>query len=227
MRPLLSASALLLAATAAGAQAPAPSGLVLGVHGMQTTQRPDGGEATSMGGGRLHVGYAPSRYISLFGEFGASLLARGEEYANGAYYRASSDAMLTGADIGIRLLAPLGRAPITPYVTASTGIRAATQSLTVQDTVFARDGRPVGVIGDSTKATVSGSTSSVGGGLLVRLAPTLALDAAVTVGQGRYTQMTVESTIDGRTSVNIPDDRYRAQSASIGISWFPGSARRR
>ncbi len=228
MRPFLSASALFLAAAAAaGAQAPAPAGFVLGVHGMQTTERPDGAEATSMGGARLHLGYAPSRYIALFGEFGASRLARGEEYANGAYYRASSDAMLTGADIGLRLLTPLGRVPFTPYLTASAGARMVTQSLIVQDTVFSRDGRPVGVIGDSTKATVSGTASSVGGGLLMRLTPTLALDAAYTVGQGRYTQMTVESTSDGTTSVNIPEDRYRAQSASVGITWFPGSARRR
>jgi hypothetical protein len=179
-----------------------------------------------MGGGRLHVGYAPSSYLALFAEVPVSILARGEEYANGAYFRATSNAVLSGADLGIRLLAPLGRAPFTPYLTAATGVRAATQTLIVQDTVFYRDGRPAGVIGDTTRATTSGSTASAGGGLLVRLSRTLSLDAAVTVGRGRYTRMAVESTTDGRAAVNIPEDRYQVRAASVGLTWFPGAARR-
>jgi hypothetical protein len=229
MRTLLSAAAVVLLSAPAlcAAQAPAPAGFVLGVHGMQTTQRPEAGESTAMGGARLHLGYAPTPYLAVFLELPASLVARGEEYAYGAYYRGTSDAVLSGADLGIRLLAPLGRVPVTPYVTAAAGIRAVTQTLIVQDTVFYRDGRPAGAIGDTTRASISGRAASAGGGLLVRLTSSLALDGGFTVGRGHFDRITVESTVDGRAAVNIPADRYRVQSASVGLTWASGGRRRR
>lgn len=188
--PLL--ALLLMAATPALAQRSSTNGFNIGLHlnGSSITIEEFGfdDETNSGGGGGLVLGYGFGERAALYLNFdGAAINAdEADEYTLGH------------GDLGVLLHFGSPYAALRPYVDLGLTGRVAT---------FQTD------IGD---VNISGGALTVGGGLKYFFTPGLALDAALKLSFGQFTEVE----LNGRTA-DIDDIDANTGRFNIGLVWYP------
>jgi len=202
------ASVAMLLTNAAHAQSSSGNdrtrGFVLGVHsiaapGVKISGGDINGEfSTTFGAGAgVTVGYGINRIFSGFTSLDVAKQKTGEDvFPQGSYG-------LAHFEVGARANLPLGGSATVPYVTASVGRRALSARITTDD-------------GDQADATMSGGMLSVGGGIEHFFSPTMAIDAGVGVGYGKFNQFKVaddtwDPNANATTSVRL----------RVGVTWRP------
>jgi Outer membrane protein beta-barrel domain len=201
VRVMTMALAMVTLSTAAHAQ---KTGFMLGVHsiaaqGVTITGEDIDGPAfktkTGVGGG-VTVGYGLSRILSAFVSADVA-----KQDANVVAYGGSFG--LAHLQVGARASLPLGST--VPYVTASYGVR----NLAARITDHEND--------DSQyDFKLNGAMIGIGAGIERSIAPTLALDAGVDLGIGRFTHYDIDGDsgkldVDGNTTMRL----------RLGMTWRP------
>ena len=193
MRFLLAASALLLTAIPASAQASNTEGLFLhlALDGQSLDYSDDGIDNRDGGGGlALRVGYGFSPVFTLYGGLSGADMDGGDNPVAGGDYGFGA------GEIGARFHFNRG-SDLRPYLDVA--LR--------------------GVVADLEErgAEFRGGGVALGGGLAYYLSPTVALDAAVRVGGGRFDDLDL-----GRVSLDLGDDSgYGEGRISLGVTLYP------
>jgi hypothetical protein len=183
-------------------------GFMLGVHSLGATAvKIAGGEvegsfSTTFGAGAgVTVGYGITRLLSAFATLDlAKQKTAPDNYPEGSWG-------LSHFEVGARANLPLGGSSTVPYVTGSMGRRALAATTNTED-------------GDRVDVTFSGRMFAVGGGIEHFFSPTMALDAGVGVGFGKFNNFKVadEEYDPGTTSTT-------SMRLHLGVTWRPGARR--
>lgn len=110
---------------------------------------------------------------------------------------------LAHMELGARANVPLGTATTIPYVTASYGGRALAAQATFED-------------GDKTDVSLSGNYFGLGAGIEHAFSRTMALDAGVDVGFGKFSHVKVDG---DETTEEV--DPTRSIRMRLGVTWRP------
>lgn len=195
---LTAALAALAFAAPAHAQRSTTRGLNLGVHLTGAALKVEDGDTRDDGaGGGIHVGYGINRSVTLFLQLdGAGFMVEGGSI--------EGEWTMAHVDLGARYHFASTLRRWVPYLQAS---------LT---------GRGVGVndavVEDQPERDVSfaGGGISGGGGLLVYLRETLALDLQLMLSGGQFTEIRVDNVTVSGLEIDANSSRV-----SLGLSWWP------
>ena len=184
-----------------------PAGFMLGVHSVGAPgveigggegQGQDGAFKTSFGGGAgVMLGWG---FNSVFSAFTSLDLAKQK---TAPAITPDGSWGLVHMELGARANLPLGTAATIPYVTGSYGARALAAKATFDD-------------GEATDVSLSGKYFGLGAGIEHAFSRTMALDAGVDVGFGKFSHVKVggDETIDDV-------DPTRSIRMRLGVTWRP------
>jgi hypothetical protein len=196
---LLLAALTALSAGALSAQRSTTQGFNLGLHVSGASLEPEGGERSNAGGGGIFVGYGFNPSFQLFLQLDGAEFDVDRTEVDGRW-------RMGHADLGLRYHFANALRHWVPYLQAALSGRA----VSVEDAVLNQ-------VVQSDAVTLRGGALTLGGGLLVYLGETFALDLQLAFSGGDFTE--VEA---GNVTVRLSDP-YRANTArfNLGVSWWP------
>ena len=187
-----------LAVGSASAQKSTTRGFTLGAHLQGASLTVESGEQNTGGGGGLRVGYGFNRIVTLYFQ------------ADGGQIEVEDSNALTGtwtlahADLGARFHLANSLRRWVPYLDAAVTARAVSVADAVVEQQAADD------------VSFSGGAFTAGGGLMVYLKETLALDLELKWTTGEFSQIDV-----GNLSVSGLDIDAQSTRFNVGLAWWP------
>ena len=183
-------------------------GFMLGVHsiaapGLTLTGEEIGGSFTTKfgAGAGVTVGYGITRLFSAF----ASLDVAKQNTAPDVEPAGSWG--LSHFEVGGRANIPLGASSTVPYISASVGRRAMAARTTNED-------------GEQFDSAVTGPMIGLGGGIEHFFSRSMALDAGIGIGYGKFTTVRF-----GEEEYDPKADATTSIRLRLGVNWRPGGRR--
>lgn len=181
------------------AQVSTTRGFNLGFHLNGSTLTVDSSDPSGGGGAGLRIAYGINRIVTLYFQGdGAQVDVQNAESLRGTW-------TVGHADLGVRFHFANSLRRWVPYLEAALGTRA----MSVTDAVV--EGQ--GVTGD---VTFSGADLSLGGGFMVYVARTVALDVEVAFTGGEFTQIKTGLVTEGGLNIDAQSSRF-----NVGVAWWP------
>lgn len=201
-RPLAAALVLLAAAALAhplGAQLSTTRGFNLGGHITAGSLRPEGGNRSNAGGAGIHAGYGFNRSFQLFLQLDGARFEVDETEVDG-------DWRMVHADLGLRYHFANSLRRWVPYLQGGISLRGASV-----------DDAEVGQVSQTGLVGLVGGALLLGGGLLVYVGETFALEAQLAFAGGDYTEAEI-----GDVTYRLSEP-YTARTTrfNLGVSWWP------
>lgn len=195
-------SALLVAALAAAAplaaQESTTRGFNIGLHLSGQSLTPEDGDRSNAGGAGLIVGYGFNRTVELFLQLDAGQF----DVENAAV---EGDWTMGHADIGVRFHFANSLRSWVPYLQGAIGGRAVEVKNGVINTVT-----------QSEDVSLTGSTFTLGGGIMFYFNETVAADLQLALSGGRFTDIKVGDLTYTGGELDATSARF-----NIGVSWWP------
>ena len=183
------------------------TGFMLGVYTMAapgvtlTGDDVDGQFKTNFGpGGGVMLGYGFNRTFSGFASVDVAKQGISDSDIGGSFG-------LRHLELGARANVPFGTMATIPYVTASYGGRALATQATFED-------------GEKADVSLSGHYFGLGAGIEHAFSRTMAVDAGVDLGFGKFSHVKVDG--DETTDSVNPTRSIRMR---LGVTWRPGGGR--
>lgn len=183
-------------------------GFMLGVHSIAATgltltgEEINGSFITKFGAGAgVTVGYGITRLFSAF----ASLDVAKQNTASDVEPAGSWG--LSHFEVGGRANIPVGASSTVPYVSASIGRRAMTARITNED-------------GEQFDSAITGPMIGLGGGIEHFFSRSMALDAGIGVGYGKFTNLKF-----GEEEYDPKANATTSIRLRLGVNWRPGGRR--
>jgi hypothetical protein len=195
---LLAALAAFFVAAPVHAQRSTTRGLNVGAHLGGASLKVEDGETRDDGaGGGIHVGYGFNRIVTLMLQIDGAGFMLDEGTIQGEWTMAH-------IDLGARFNFASTLRRWVPYLQASVTGRG----VTVKDPIV--NGR------EESDVTFGGGGFSGGGGLLVYLKETLALEAQLMITGGEFTEIKVNNVTVSGLEIDAASSRF-----NLGLSWWP------
>ena len=194
----LAALAVFALTPPAAAQESTTRGLNLGFHLASSALKLEDGDDESTGGGAgIVVGYGLNRTVMLLFQLDGILFDVEDADVEGEW-------TMGHADLGVRFHFASTLRKWVPYLqVAATG-----RAVTVNDAQVGND--------TDAEVTFSGGGLSGGGGLMVYLKETLALDLQLMLTGGQFTDVKVDNVTVSGLEIDATSSRL-----SLGLSWWP------
>lgn len=193
------ATAGFLIALPASAQESTTRGFLLGAHFGGSSIKVQDGDRSSGGGGGITVGYGVNRNFTIYVQAdGSTQDVSDQAEVNGTW-------TLAHADFGVRFHFANSLKTFVPYVQGAFSVRAV--ELTDLPTSNPLSGSDV---------SFSGGAFTLGGGAMVYLKETVALDFGLLFSGGEFTRLTVGNTTVAGFDIDTQSTRF-----NLGVSWWP------
>lgn len=186
-----------LAASSVDAQSSTTRGFLLGAHLGAATVSIDGSGSTGGGGGVL-FGLGFNRNFTVFLQLDGATLDVNDGETAGSW-------TLGHADLGVRFHFANSLRSWVPYVQG--GFSGRVVSLTDIPAANPLSGRDV---------SISGTSVSFGGGVMIYPSQAFAVDLGVAVNGGQFTTLTVDNTSQTGFAVDATSTRI-----NVGFAWWP------
>ena len=182
---------------AAAAQESTTRGFNLGFHLSGASLKVGDDERSNAGGGGILVGYGVNRTIMIFAQFDGAEFDVQNTDVEGKW-------TMGHGDLGVRFHFANSLRRWVPYLQAALSGRV----VSVSDATVNQQAE--------TEVSLTGGAFTLGGGLLVYLKQTLALDLQVAWSGGDFTEVSVGNLTVSGLNLEAQSSRF-----NVGLSWWP------